>query len=131
MGVTGEQSQVTRGEYLARVGDCYACHTVRGGQPYAGGLEMATPFGALYTTNITPDPETGIGKWTADDFWGALARRQIEGRVVPVPGDALHQLHEGDARGLRRDVRVFPDGQAGAAGQPAARRWAFRTTSAS
>ena len=72
LGVTGEQSQVIRGEYLARVGDCYACHTVRGGQPYAGGLEMDTPFGALYTTNITPEPDTGIGKWTADDFWAAL-----------------------------------------------------------
>jgi|KBSSwiStaDraftv2_1062776.scaffolds.fasta_scaffold02025_13 mono/diheme cytochrome c family protein len=72
MGVTGEQSQVIRGEYLARVGDCYACHTLRGGAPYAGGLEMATPFGSLYTTNITPDPDTGIGKWTADDFWAAL-----------------------------------------------------------
>ena len=71
-GPTGELSQVVRGEYLARVGDCYACHTVRGGQPYAGGLEMATPFGALYTTNITPDPETGIGNWSSDDFWRAL-----------------------------------------------------------
>ena len=69
---TGELSQVVRGEYLARVGDCYACHTVRGGQLYAGGLEMPTPFGELYTTNITPDPETGIGKWTSEDFWRAL-----------------------------------------------------------
>ena len=69
---TGELSQVVRGEYLARLGDCYACHTVRGGQPYAGGLEMETPFGALYTTNITPDPETGIGKWSGEDFWRAM-----------------------------------------------------------
>ena len=69
---SGELSQVVRGEYLARIGDCFACHTLRGGQPYSGGLEMATPFGSLYTTNITPDPETGIGKWTSDDFWRAL-----------------------------------------------------------
>jgi mono/diheme cytochrome c family protein len=69
---TGELSQVVRGEYLARVGDCYACHTVRGGQPYAGGLEMPTPFGVLYTTNITPDPQTGIGTWTSEDFWRAM-----------------------------------------------------------
>ena len=69
---TGELSQVIRGEYLARLGDCYACHTVRGGQPYAGGLEMETPFGALYTTNITPDPETGIGTWSSEDFWRAM-----------------------------------------------------------
>ncbi|MEO8132805.1 MAG: cytochrome c [Betaproteobacteria bacterium] len=71
-GATGEHSQIVRGEYLARVGDCYACHTVRGGQPYAGGLEMETPFGSMYTTNITPDPETGIGTWSSDDFWRAL-----------------------------------------------------------
>jgi mono/diheme cytochrome c family protein len=67
-----KQEQIARGEYLAQVGDCFACHTVRGGKPYAGGLPMVTPFGTLYTTNITRDPEHGIGKWTADDFWGAL-----------------------------------------------------------
>ena len=49
----------TDGEYLARAGDCIACHTARGGEPFAGGLEMPTPFGTLYTPNITPDPETG------------------------------------------------------------------------
>jgi len=62
----------TDGEYLARAGDCVACHTARGGEPFAGGLEMKTPFGTLYTPNITPDPETGIGKWSPDDFWRAL-----------------------------------------------------------
>jgi mono/diheme cytochrome c family protein len=71
-GAVPEQSQIVRGEYLARIGDCYACHTARGGQPYAGGLEMQTPFGPLYTTNVTPDPETGIGTWSADDFWRSL-----------------------------------------------------------
>jgi mono/diheme cytochrome c family protein len=64
--------QVIKGQYLTAAGDCYACHTVRGGEPYSGGLEMATPFGALYTPNITPDKETGIGTWTADDFWRAM-----------------------------------------------------------
>ena len=54
------------------IGDCLACHTVRGGKQYAGGLPMATPFGTLYTPNITPDKETGIGNWTADDFRRAL-----------------------------------------------------------
>ena len=62
----------TDGEYLARAGDCIACHTARGGEPFAGGLEMPTPFGTIFTPNITPDPETGIGKWTADDFYRAL-----------------------------------------------------------
>ena len=63
---------IVRGQYLTAAGDCYACHTVRGSQDYAGGLEMPTPFGKLYTPNITPDKETGIGTWTADDFWRAM-----------------------------------------------------------
>src|SRR5688572_26875232 len=63
---------VARGQYLTAIGDCYACHTVRGSPAYAGGLEMATPFGTLYTPNITPDKQHGIGNWTADDFWQAM-----------------------------------------------------------
>ena len=69
---SADAAHTLRGEYLARVGDCYACHTVRGGEPYAGGLEIRTAFGSLYTPNITSDPETGIGRWSADDFWRAL-----------------------------------------------------------
>ncbi len=64
--------QVIRGQYLTAVGDCYACHTVRGSPAYAGGLAMATPFGTLYTPNITPSKAHGIGNWSADDFWRAL-----------------------------------------------------------
>jgi mono/diheme cytochrome c family protein len=60
---------INRGEYLARAGDCVACHTTPTGKPFAGGRAMATPFGALYVPNITPDDETGIGKWTADEFY--------------------------------------------------------------
>ncbi|KAF1045027.1 c-type cytochrome [Xylophilus sp.] len=60
---------INRGEYLARAGDCVACHTDPTGRVFAGGRAMATPFGALYTPNITPDDETGIGRWTADDFY--------------------------------------------------------------
>jgi mono/diheme cytochrome c family protein len=65
-------TSVSRGEYLARIGDCIACHTVRGGRPFAGGLALKTPFGTLYTPNITPDREHGIGRWSADDFWRAM-----------------------------------------------------------
>jgi mono/diheme cytochrome c family protein len=61
-----------RGEYLARAGDCISCHTAPGGQPYAGGLKMKTPFGYLLTPNITPDIKTGIGTWTKDDFFKVL-----------------------------------------------------------
>ncbi|WP_417804204.1 c-type cytochrome [Thalassospira lucentensis] len=63
---------VKRGEYVARLGDCVACHTVPGGKSFAGGLEMGTPLGSIFTTNITPDPETGIGNYTLADFDRAL-----------------------------------------------------------
>jgi mono/diheme cytochrome c family protein len=60
---------INRGEYLARAGDCVACHTEVNGKPFAGGRPMPTPFGALYVPNITPDDESGIGRWTADEFY--------------------------------------------------------------
>jgi mono/diheme cytochrome c family protein len=60
---------LAKGEYLARAGDCIACHTAREGKTFAGGLPMQTPFGTLYTSNITPDPQTGIGTWTSDQFF--------------------------------------------------------------
>jgi mono/diheme cytochrome c family protein len=63
---------VARGKYLAEAADCAACHTAPGGAPFAGGLAMASGFGTIYATNITPDPDEGIGRWTADDFWRAL-----------------------------------------------------------
>nr|WP_242539086.1 cytochrome c [Trinickia acidisoli] len=63
---------VKRGEYLARAGDCIACHTADKSRPFAGGLPIGTPFGTLYTPNITPDPDTGIGRWTDADFVRAM-----------------------------------------------------------
>jgi alcohol dehydrogenase (quinone), cytochrome c subunit len=57
-----------KGEYLARAGDCVACHSVRGGKAFAGGLRMGTPMGVIYSTNITPDPDTGIGNYSPGDF---------------------------------------------------------------
>ena len=70
--VTDAGAQVRQGQYLAQVGGCMACHTSRGGAAYAGGRAIATPFGALYSPNITPDAASGIGQWSADDFWRAL-----------------------------------------------------------
>ncbi|HEY7300038.1 MAG TPA: cytochrome c [Xanthobacteraceae bacterium] len=58
----------SKGEYLARAGDCIACHSVRGGKAFAGGLRMGTPMGVIYSTNITPDPQTGIGNYSLEDF---------------------------------------------------------------
>ncbi|WP_354106203.1 cytochrome c [Bradyrhizobium sp. LB14.3] len=63
---------IARGEYLARAGDCTACHTAPEGRLFAGGHAMPTPFGTIYTSNITPDADTGIGKWSADDFYKTM-----------------------------------------------------------
>lgn len=65
-------TKIRRGEYVARLADCYACHTAPQGQPFAGGLAMQTPIGAIYSTNITPDPETGIGSYSYADFKAAV-----------------------------------------------------------
>ena len=67
----GEDAE-TRGEYLVRAGGCFSCHTAAGGQKLAGGRALATPFGTFYSPNITPDPETGIGRWTDTQFLRAL-----------------------------------------------------------
>ncbi len=69
--VGSKDEQLVRGEYLARAGNCIGCHTARGGQPYAGGRPISTPFGTIYASNLTPD-ETGLGQWTKDDFWRAI-----------------------------------------------------------
>jgi mono/diheme cytochrome c family protein len=63
---------VTRGEYLARAGDCIACHTAPGKAAFAGGLPFKLPFGTLYSPNITPDKATGIGNWSDEDFLNAM-----------------------------------------------------------
>ncbi|MBZ5487568.1 cytochrome c [Halomonas aquamarina] len=67
-----DQAEIERGEYLSRAGDCVACHTAPDGVPFAGGLAVDSPFGAIFSTNITPDPETGIGHYTRDEFAAAL-----------------------------------------------------------
>ncbi|WP_256077567.1 cytochrome c [Massilia sp. YIM B04103] len=64
--------KVARGAYLAKAGDCMACHTTRGGIAFAGGRALQTPFGNVIAPNITSDKENGIGSWSADDFWNAL-----------------------------------------------------------
>lgn len=74
---------VQRGAYLARVGNCLACHTARGGAPGAGGLPVRTEYGTVYTSNLTPDAQTGIGHWTANTFWRALHfGRAGDGRLL-------------------------------------------------
>jgi mono/diheme cytochrome c family protein len=70
--VSAPAELVARGKYLAEAADCAACHSAPGGAPFAGGLAMQSGFGTIYATNITPDPDNGIGRWSADDFWQAL-----------------------------------------------------------
>ena len=69
---TPNAPQLRRGQYLVAAGDCLSCHLRDGGEPFAGGLGLNTPFGVIYTSNITPDRETGIGAWTADQFYRAM-----------------------------------------------------------
>jgi mono/diheme cytochrome c family protein len=71
-----EAAVVARGAELAAIGNCALCHTASGGKPFAGGLAIPTPFGAIYSTNITPDPDSGIGTWSETAF-----RRAMRGGV--------------------------------------------------
>ncbi len=74
---------VARGEYLARVGNCMACHTTQGGVPYAGGRGIDTPFGVVHSSNLTPDKAHGIGSWTSAEFWRAMHHgRSKDGRLL-------------------------------------------------
>jgi mono/diheme cytochrome c family protein len=93
---------VARGEYLARVGNCMTCHTDRGGQPFAGGRLIDTPFGAIYTSNLTPHAATGIGQWSPDHFWRAMHHgRSRDGRLLypafPYPNYTLVTREDSDA----------------------------------
>jgi mono/diheme cytochrome c family protein len=80
---TATQSQIDQGRYLALAGNCMACHTTRGGTPLAGGRRIDTPFGGVYSSNLTPDPSTGLGRWNSQDFWQAMHRgRSANGRLL-------------------------------------------------
>jgi hypothetical protein len=73
---------IARGANLARLGDCAACHSIPGKPPYSGGLRMVTPIGAIYTTNITPDPTYGIGRFSLADFDRALRFGVAKGHTL-------------------------------------------------
>ncbi len=91
------------GEYVSRLGDCMACHTVEGGKPFAGGYSIDSPLGAIYSSNITPDPEYGIGNWTLDDFRAALYDGIGKGghRLYPaMPSANYRKLSEADIASL-------------------------------
>ena len=71
--------QLARGKYLTMAADCAACHTVSGGAAFAGGVPLKTDFGTIYGTNITSDPDNGIGRWSSDDFYRALTAGKAPG----------------------------------------------------
>ena len=109
--VPAPAQRISRGAYLAQAGDCMACHTVRGGAPYAGGRIIRTGFGEIVTPNITPDVATGIGSWNADDFWRALHHgKGKDGRLLypAFPYTSYTHLARDDADALYAWLRSLP-----------------------
>ncbi|ODS99564.1 MAG: hypothetical protein ABS56_00490 [Lautropia sp. SCN 69-89] len=104
-------AQVARGAYLARAGNCAGCHTERGAAPYAGGRGVATPFGIVYASNLTPDDDTGIGRWSPDDFWRAMHDgRSKDGRALypAFPYPQFTRVTREDADAIFAFLRSLP-----------------------
>ncbi|HWE45724.1 MAG TPA: cytochrome c [Caulobacteraceae bacterium] len=102
---------VARGKYLATLGDCTGCHTRPGGAPYEGGLGLGSPFGTIYTANITSDPKVGIGSWSADQFWRALheGRRNDGAHLYPAfPYPYFTHVTREDSDALRAYLLSVP-----------------------
>ena len=102
---------VERGRVLALAGNCAGCHSAPGGAPYAGGLGIATPFGTAFAGNLTPDPEHGLGRWTAAEFRRAMRHgRGRDGRLlVPVfPYPNYTQVRDADNDALFAWLRTLP-----------------------
>jgi cytochrome c553 len=95
---------VAKGEYLTKAADCAACHTAPGGEPFAGGRAFKLPFGTIYSSNITPDQETGIGRWRDAEFVRALHRgvgRNGEDLYPAFPYTAYALLSTDDVLAIR------------------------------
>ena len=104
-------TQVERGRYLALAGNCAACHTERGAAAYAGGRAIETPFGRVYASNLTPDQDTGIGAWSADDFWRALHHgKSKDGSLLypAFPYPNFTRVTRADADALYGFLRTLP-----------------------
>ena len=105
--------KVSQGAYLTNAAGCEDCHTDRehGGQPYAGGRALATPFGTFYSPNITPDPETGIGRWTDEEFLRALRDgvRPDGANYFPVfPYPTFTKITDADAQAIKAYLFSLP-----------------------
>jgi mono/diheme cytochrome c family protein len=104
-------SLVERGAYLARAADCMVCHTTQGGKEYTGGLGFKLPFGTLYSTNITPDKETGIGNYSDQDFLNAIHRgvRRDGARLYPaMPYASYTYMSDADALAIKAYLFSLP-----------------------
>ncbi|HYF59148.1 MAG TPA: c-type cytochrome [Burkholderiaceae bacterium] len=101
-GASKDAAVIARGEYLARVGNCAGCHTGNGGAAYGGGTGIETPFGVVFASNLTPDPDTGIGRWSAAEFRRAMHNgRSRDGRLLypafPYPNYTRVTREDSDA----------------------------------
>jgi mono/diheme cytochrome c family protein len=106
-----QASVAERGEYLAKAADCMVCHTAAGGKEYAGGLGFKLPFGMLYSTNITPDKETGIGNYSDQDFLNAVQRgiRHDGARLYPaMPYTSYTYITDADALAIKAYLFSLP-----------------------
>ena len=113
MALAADRDLVARGAYLADAADCVSCHTDRehGGQPYAGGRALATPFGTFYSPNITPDLETGIGRWSEAQFRHALrdGTRPDGANYFPVfPYPSFTKITDVDADAIKTFLFSLP-----------------------
>src|SRR3979490_3077441 len=132
-----QASLVERGAYLARAADCMVCHTTKDGKEYAGGLSFKLPFGTLYSTNITPDKETGIGNYTDQDFLNAVHRgtRRDGARLYPaMPYTSYTYITDADALAIKAYLFSLPPVRAAAPANtlafPFNQRWAMMFWSA-
>lgn len=102
---------LAEGEYLTRVGNCLGCHTAKGGIPFAGGRQLTTAFGTFVTPNITPDKETGIGRWTEEDFWLAMHEgKSRDGRMLypAFPYTEFTKITRADAKLIFEYLQSIP-----------------------
>ncbi|HET9652304.1 MAG TPA: cytochrome c [Usitatibacter sp.] len=106
-----DAAQVARGATLAAIGNCRSCHTAPDGKSFAGGVPFRTPFGTVYSTNITPDADTGIGRWTEADFIRAMREGVDRGgrHLYPVfPYDHFTHVTDEDNRAIYAYVMTRP-----------------------
>ena len=128
--LVNDTATIERGRYLSVLGNCQACHTQRGGQPFAGGRRIPTPFGNVYGSNLTPSTE-GLAAWNADDFWRALHHGQArDGRLLSPAFPYTNTTHitRADSDALFAYLRSLP--AVNIPKTPNEMRWPFDTQAA-